>query len=137
MSTFEAVDGFDYEMKRLEDADFAIRVALKGGYFVGTTESLFVQYATDSADKSPEINLEAEQRLVKKNKAYLNAIGRYYYALHWPKLRYWHFKRLYSRFLLELLGLIFFNPTAVFAHLLETGPRRLLHEMRMHQKDNR
>ena len=136
MATFEAVDGFDYEMRRLEDADFAIRVALKGGYFVGTTESLFVQYATDSPDKSPEINLEAEQRLVQKNKAYLSAIGRYYYALHWPKLRYWHFKRHYSRFLFELLRLIFFNPTAVVAHLLTTGPRRLLHEIRMHRKVN-
>jgi glycosyltransferase involved in cell wall biosynthesis len=135
MSTFEVVDGFDTEFKRLEDADFAIRLAFKGGHFVGTKERLFVQYATDSADKSPEKNLEGEQRLAKKNKSYLRSKSRYYYALHWPKLRYWHFNRRYGRFLLEFLGLIFCHPKAVSSHLLTTGPRRLLHEVRMYRKD--
>jgi len=135
-STFEAVNGFDIEIgKRVEDVDFAIRLAFKGGHFIGTTEKLFVQHASVGIDKSPERNLYAEQQLAKKNKAYLHAIGRYYYALHWPKLRYWHFKRRYGRFCLELLGLIFRNPFAVSARLLKTGPRRLVHEKRMQRKD--
>lgn len=136
VSTFTAVDDFDAELRRVEDADFAIRLALKGGHFVGTTESLFMQYATDSADKSPEKNLEAEQRLAQKNRAYLRSIDRYYYALHWPKLRYWHFNRRYGRFLLELFGLIIRNPIAAPKHLLTTGPQRLRHEARMYRKYN-
>lgn len=130
-STFAAVGGFDADLRRVEDVDFAIRLALIGGHFIGTRESLFVQYATDAVDKSPEKNLEAEQRLAEKNKAYLRSIGRYYYALHWPKLRYWHFKRRYGRFVLELLGLLLRNPIAVSMHLLVTGPRRIGHERRM------
>jgi len=133
-STFTEVGGFDRELRRVEDVDFAIRLANMGGHFVGASEQLFVQYATVAEDKSPEKNLEAEQRLVEKNEPYLRSIGLYYYALHWPKLRYWHFKRRYGRFALELLGLILRNPMRATAHLFKTGPRRILHERSMRKR---
>lgn len=131
MLLFVEVGGFDADLRRVEDADFAIRLALKGGHFIGTDARLFIQYATNAADKSPEKNLEAEQKVVDKNKAYLRSIGRYYYALHWPKLRYWHFRHQYGRFALELMGLFIRNPIAVLTHLMATGPQRLWHELRM------
>jgi len=133
VSTFCAVGGFDEELRRVEDVDFSIRLALSGGHFVGTSESLFVQYDTDAVDKSPEKNLEAEQRLVEKNKDYLRSINRYYYALHWPLLRYRHFKHQYWHFTIELLGLLLRYPLAVTKHLWATGPQRLLHERKMAQ----
>jgi len=134
ISVFGDVGGFDANLRRVEDADFAIRLALKGGHFIGTKEPLFVQYSTNALDKSPEKNLEAEQKVVEKNKAYLRSIGRYYYAMHWPKLRYWHFKRQYGRFALELMGLFVRNPIAVLTHLMATGPQRLWHEQRMRRQ---
>jgi glycosyltransferase involved in cell wall biosynthesis len=133
-STFAAVGGFDPELRRLEDADFAIRLGLKGGHFIGTRKVLFVQYSTDAPDKSPARNLEAQQRLACKYKPYLESIGRFEYAKRWPKLRYWHFKRRYGRFVLELLGLLMRYPLAVTSHLLKTGPRRLWHERRMRRQ---
>ena len=132
-STLIAVGGFDTRLRRVEDTDFAIRLALAGGHFIGTKEKLFIQYATTAADKSPEKNLEAEQFLAIKNRDYLMSIGRYYYALHWPKLRYWHFRRRYGRFLLELLGLVLHHPLTVASHLLDTGPKRLFHERKVRQ----
>ena len=133
-TTFTAVGGFDENLRRVEDNDFAIRLAMRGGHFIGTKKSLFVQYATNADDKSPEINLEAEQQLAVKNKAYLKSINRYYYALHWPKLRYWHFKRRYDCFIVQLILLIIRNPISVSKHLLTTGPHRLRHEGRMRWK---
>jgi glycosyltransferase involved in cell wall biosynthesis len=130
-STLETVGGFDPELRRVEDADFAVRLALLGGHFVGTPEILFVQHATDAPDKSPETNLEAEQRLVSKNRVYLEKIGRFDYARRWQMLRYWHFSRRHGRFMRELLGLFMRYPRTVTWHLLNTGPRRLLHESRM------
>jgi glycosyltransferase involved in cell wall biosynthesis len=130
-TTFTAAGGFDANLRRVEDADFAIRLARLGGHFVGSAETLFVQYATSAADKAPEKNLEAHLRLAAKNEPHLRSIGRYYYARHWPKLRYWHFKRHYGRFLLELAGLCVRHPVEVTAQLLTTGPRRLRHERRM------
>jgi len=132
--TFAAVNGFDESLRRVEDSDFAVRLALRGGHFVGTTDKGLIQYSTAAADKSPEKNLEAEQKLVEKNAQYLQSIGRYYYAHHWPKLRYWHFRRRYDFFALELLGLLTRNPAAVLGHLFQTGPSRLLHEWRMRRR---
>jgi glycosyltransferase involved in cell wall biosynthesis len=129
--TFTAAGGFDVNLRRVEDADFAIRLAMLGGHFVGSADTLFVQYATSAADKAPEKNLEAQLYLAAKNEPYLRSIGRYYYARHWPKLRYWHFKRRYGRFLLELAGLCAHHPVEVMAQLLTTGPRRLRHERRI------
>ncbi len=133
-STFTAVGGFDETLKRVEDGDFAIRLAFKGGHFIGTSQRLFTQYSTNSADKSPKINLQAEQRLVEKYADYLRSVNRYYYARHWPKLRYWHFKRRYDMLLLNLLGLLLVNPIAVSRHLLSTAPKRIVHERKMQQR---
>lgn len=132
--TFAAVGGFDQRLRRIEDADLAIRLALKGAHFIGTRERLFTQYATNASDKSPEMNLESERHLAEKHKRYLESIGRYEYAKRWPKLRYWHFKGDYRRFLTELAGLIVRYPLAVPSHLLSTGPRRLIHERRMNRQ---
>jgi glycosyltransferase involved in cell wall biosynthesis len=130
-STFHAVDGFDVAMHRVEGADFAIRLALRGGHFIGSPETLFVQHATAGTDKTPEKNLEAEQCLVHKHRAYLQSVGLFEYARRWPKLRYWHFKRQYGHFLFELGGLFFRYPLATITQVVTTGPRRVLHEARI------
>jgi len=126
--------GFDVDLRRVEDNDIAIRLALAGAHFVGVPQKLFVQYSTSAPDKSPEKNLEAEQAIVRKHRSYLEASGRYYYALHWHYLRYWHFKRRYSRLVLEFLGLFVRYPLASTRHFFTTAPRRLLHEWKMRHR---
>ncbi len=133
-STFAAVGNFDSNLKRVEDADWAIRLALQGGHFIGTTDCLYHQYSTQAADKSYDKNLVAEQQIAQKHRTYLDSINRYYYALHWPKLRYWHFKQQYGAFLWELLRLWIRYPIAISRHLWTTGPQRLRHEQRMNRK---
>jgi len=130
-TTFARVGGFDEAFARVKDADFAIRLALIGGHFIGTSEVQFIRHATSAPDKSHEKNLQAELHLAEKHKNYLSSIGRYHYASHWPKLRYWHFKHNYWRFFWEFLGLLVRYPVAAPRHLLSTGPSRLLHERRM------
>ncbi len=130
-STFVALNGFDANLRRVEDADLAIRLAFMGGHFIGTKERLFVQWATGGTDKAPEKNLEAEQALADKHVAYLRSVQRYRYARSWPFLRYLHFKRRYGRFLMELASLFIRYPLAVTTQLAVNGPKRLLHEWRM------
>ena len=133
-SVLEKAGGFDDTLRRVEDVDLAIRLALRNGHFIGTKKQLFIQYATTAADKSPEKNMEAERALAKKYKPYLDSIGRYYYASRWPMLRYWHFKNRYGRFIIELIGLFCRYPFSLSGHLLSTGPKRLLHERRMRKE---
>ena len=133
-TTFNAVGGFDEGLGRVEDVDFAVRLAMRGGHFIGVREKLFIQYSTISEDKSPIKNLESEIKLVEKNREYLIQQKRYYYALNWPKLRYWHFRRRYDKFLGIFIGLFIRNPIVVTKHFLSTGPKRLLHEVKMCSK---
>jgi glycosyltransferase involved in cell wall biosynthesis len=130
-STFLEIGGFDASLRRVEDVDFAVRLALAGGHFVGIPERVLLQHATEGTEKSPLRNLEAEQVLVDKYRDYLVSKRRYYYARHWPLLRFWHFTGNYPRLALELLGLLLRNPVAVLGHILTTGPARLFHERRM------
>ncbi len=130
-TTFAAVGGFDAGLRRVEDADFAIRLAFAGGHLIGAEQPLFIQYATGGADKRPEINRDAHVAVAKKHGAFLQSIGRYHYALRWQELRYWHFRRRYDRFLLVLIGLLVRHPIAATRHLFATGPARLRHEHRI------
>lgn len=130
-STFESAGKFDPELKRVEDVDFAIRLALKGGHFIGCPEKLFIQYATEGADKSHERKRDAALLLVEKNKDYLKSIGMYRYAHTWPYIRYYNFTKQYGLMAGKLLYLSFYHPLRVIKHLMSTGPARILHERRM------
>lgn len=133
-SVFQQVGGFDPSLRRVEDVDFAVRLALAGGYFIGTWDRLFRQHATIGADKSAEANRDAEISLARKHKGYLKSIGRYEYAVRWPNLRYLHYKRRYAAFLVEFLRIFARNPLAASRHILQTGPRRLKHERQMRKR---
>ncbi|NGP18549.1 glycosyltransferase family 2 protein [Devosia aurantiaca] len=128
---FEQVGGFDPALRRVEDLDWAIRLALAGGWFIGTEETLFLQHATTGADKSYERNRDAEIALAEKHTDYLRSIRRYHLARNWPVLRYYHFKRDYLSFALQFLRIWLVNPLMATKHILATGPKRLAHERRM------
>lgn len=127
-STFHAVGGFDDAFRRVEDIDFAIRLALAGGHFIGCPEKLFIQHASEGSDKAPKKNLEAELQLAEKHKTYLQSVGRYYYASHWPLLRYHHFCRDYLKMVSVLVGLVLRYPLKASGHFLSTGSARFFHE---------
>ncbi len=127
-STFKEAGGFDPAFRRVEDLDFAIRLALKTGHFIGCPEDLFTQHATDGNDKSHDKNLAAELQLAKKHKDFLKRKNRYTYARLWPRLRYHHFRKDYFRMGLTLATLLLRHPIAVTKHALTTGPKRLKHE---------
>ena len=129
--TLTHVRGFNETLKRAEDIDLAIRLALKGAHFIGCPEKLFIQHATESADKSYDRNLEAEIKLAELHQGYLKRVGLYSYALNWPKLRYAHFTKQYGLFLFTFLKLVLSHPVKTLSHLLATGPKRLKHETAM------
>jgi len=132
-STFSTIGGFDPKLRRVEDVDFAIRLALMNGHFIGTEKKLFIQYATDASDKTPELNLEAEQKLVKKHKDYLVKHNRYNYAYNWPRLRFYHFKKQHIKMLITFINLFIRYPLSSTRHILTTGSNRLLHEFKINR----
>lgn len=134
-TVFDLISGFDESFRRVEDLDFAVRCALEGACFVGCPEKLFIQYATESSDKSHDKNLEAELKLVEKHKMYLEGKNRYVYAREWPKIRASHFKKDYMSFFVTLAKLGLRHPVAVSRHLIATGPARLRHERKISRRN--
>lgn len=134
LSTFRALEGFDSSLKRVEDVDFAIRLALAGGHFIGCAQKLFIQYATFDSDKTPIKNLEAELRIVDKNAEYLRRRNRYDYARNWFRIRYYHFSGQRLKFLTALTIFLVRYPVSGARHLMRSFPGRWAHERSMRAK---
>lgn len=134
-ATFEAVGGFDASLRRVEDVDFAIRLAIAGGHFIGCSEELYLQHATEGTDKTPLMNLQAELQLVEKHADYLRHKGRYGYARDWFKIRFYHFSARRLRFLAALIWFLLRHPFAGLGHLLRSAPARWRHERSMRTMD--
>ncbi len=133
-STFIDIGGFDKSFRRIEDIDFAVRLALSGGHFIGCQEQLFLQYATQATDKAPSKNRDAELQLVEKYKDYLDSQGRYFYSKKWPLLRYHHFEKQYFQMLIVLVQLTVRHPIKTMSHFFTTAPKRVLHEFKMKER---
>lgn len=134
LSTFRAVGGFDNSLRRVEDVDFAVRLALAGGHFIGCHQRLFLQHVTITSDKTPCKNLEAELRLIEKHANYLRRRNRYSYARDWFHIRYYHFSGQRIKFLATLAAFLLHNPMSGIRHLMRSLPGRWIHERSMRAK---
>lgn len=124
------IGGFDPVFRRVEDLDFAVRVAVHGGCAIGTRETLFTQYATQGSDKSAYANYEAELRLIDKHRAFLEARGQYGAARRWFGVRYRYFAGRWPAFVGAALVALAANPVRVGRRLLGNAPARVLHDFR-------
>lgn len=134
LSTFRTISGFDASLRRVEDVDFAVRLALSDGHFIGCPEHLFTQYATVASDKTPHKNLEAELQLIDKHMGYLKRRKRYGYARNWFQIRFFHFSGQRLKFIWALFVFLLLHPFAGTAHLLRSAPARFVHERGMQQQ---
>ena len=133
-NTMKAAGGFDMAFRRVEDIDWAIRLALLGGHFIGCTGDLYHQRATTGSDKTAEKNVDAELQLVEKHKSYLQDIGYYTYARLWPRLRFYYFTRNYVGMAGVFVTLLIRYPLPVLRHILRTGPARLRRDAAISRK---
>jgi glycosyltransferase involved in cell wall biosynthesis len=136
-ATFKLVGGFDTSFRRVEDVDFAIRVGMLGGHFIGCKDKLVSQYATYSPEKSALKNFECESLLIEKYADYLLSAGTYQYAKQWFKIRYLHFTKQRIAFLCALALLSIRYPFRLTTHLIRSVPQRWLHEKKMYAKNIR
>ncbi len=131
--TLKDIGGFDPAFRRVEDVDMAIRLALKGGYFIGTKHPLFTQYATIASDKAPEKNRDAEIQLAEKHADFLKHENMYEYARRWPVLRCHYARKEWISFISMVGVLLTIAPIKTLTHLYSTGPKRAIHGFRQHK----
>ncbi len=132
-STYDEVGLYDTSMRRTEDTDFVLRLAKKGGHFIGCPEEIVIQSASVGHDKRPEVGYQSELNLVKKHQDLFNPPRRYGYAQNWIKLRYYHFGQQRLKSILTLIELFTKYPIWTWEQFWRSAPKRLAHEMRMNK----
>jgi glycosyltransferase involved in cell wall biosynthesis len=130
-STFRENGRFDPRLRRNHDIDFCVTLALRGGHFIGCAEPLLIQHATTGSDKAANAEYAAWRQMVEKHAGYLRQKNMYGYTKRWIRFRYLHFSGRPIRAALALLGILARYPARGAAHVLKTGPSRLIHEMKM------
>ena len=82
-TTYRVLGGFDVELRRSEDTEFNIRLALHDGHFLGLSEPLVTQFMTKSSEKSLKEELRNLRLVMQKHRAVMEAEGLYEFCIRW------------------------------------------------------
>lgn len=83
LSTYRLVGGFDPLLRRGEDTDFNIRLAMAGGHFVGIASPLVIQAMTKSSEKSLTEEYRNMKLLMEKHRVIMEREGQYDFCRNW------------------------------------------------------
>ncbi|MGF1743154.1 glycosyltransferase [Vibrio profundum] len=117
LSTYNLIGGFDPSMRRSEDTDFNIRLALAGGHFVGIGEPLVVQTMTNTSDKSLSDEYFYGHMIMKKHRSVMGSEVQYKFAIKWLELKHRWLERKRFIFGLILLKLVLNHPALTLRRL--------------------
>lgn len=98
---FLALGGFDTSLRRLEDAEFFVRVAIAKGSASWSKEILVIRNATFAVDKGGLIDTQFEKILLEKHKNLLST-SQYQNALSLSEVRSAYFSKQYLRFVYKI-----------------------------------
>ncbi len=82
-SVFDAVGGFDDRLRRGEDTDLNLRVALAGGHFAGISAALVTQRIALTADKRHDLELENVLAFVNRHADAFPSRAWYRFTVDW------------------------------------------------------
>lgn len=120
--TYRAMGGFDETFRRSEDTEFCLRLARRGGVFIGISEPLVKQYRTGRIGK----NLEAERKyalaLFEKHTDYLAESGRGRFDFAWLDLKYFWLENKQAEFYFGLAGIFLRHPLLSLQKIVRALP---------------
>jgi len=110
LATYRLIGGFDPELRRSEDTDFNIRLAIAGGHFVGIAQPLVTQFMTPTSDKSLDAEFDCHTRILAKYRHMLDADRQYHFCQGWMHAKNLWLKGWQLSLLATLLGLCLAHP---------------------------
>ena len=128
---FDKVGKFDNNLSRQEDIDFAIRLGFLKGHFIGIKQKVIYQYFTPGVEKSPKIEFDNTNYIIRKNKNYLIQKGIYDYIIKWTRFRYSHFSGNRKKEFISFLELFLKYLLKTFFHVANSGIKRFFHELKI------
>ena len=127
-SLFKEIGDFDSKLSRQEDIDFAIRLAMSGGHFIGIKDPVIMQYVSYGNDKSALIEYKSSLLVLDKYRDYLTSKGLYKYMCMWMKLKYLHLSNNDFRAIFVLIEIFFSYPLRTIKHFSRSSINRFVHE---------
>jgi glycosyltransferase involved in cell wall biosynthesis len=124
---FLALGGFDTSMRRLEDAEFFVRVAIAKGSASWSSENLVIRNASFAGDKGGEIDTQFEKKLLEKHKSLLTTY-QYRSAHSLSEVRSAYFSKQYLRFVYKIAE----NPLLLFQSIGRSARfiKRVSHDLK-------
>lgn len=113
---------FNEELRRSEDTDLNIRLALAGGHFVGIAEPLVIQTMTLTTEKHLAEEHSCTIQYIAKHKAFLDKTGSYDFCHLWIDAKFDLLEGKKLKFIKRLLNLIFRFPAATLRRLFWALP---------------
>ena len=107
---YAEVGGFDENLRRSEDTELNIRLALSGCHFIGIGSPLVTQYITKSEDKNFEVEYESTLYYINKYKNFIMRNSSYSFVKSWVNLKFIFYKKDYFIFLIKFIVLFFQYP---------------------------
>jgi GT2 family glycosyltransferase len=104
-------------MRRCEDTDLNLRLALAGGAFLRIADPLVTQHLTPGADKDGEAEIAGWRHLLAKHRAFLVEEQLWGFARRWLTLRFALWRQQYGRAALAALRLLLRHPFRTGARL--------------------
>lgn len=138
LSTYRLLGGFDPNLRRGEDTDFAIRLAETGGHFVGIAQPLVIQTMTKTSEKSLAEEYRNMMLLLEKHRAIIEREGQYYFCRRWLDIKQAWLEGRRSVFAWRLLTLTLGHPILTTRRLAMALPNVSLNRAfsRFHANQN-
>jgi GT2 family glycosyltransferase len=87
-AVYERSGGFDESLRRHEDTDFNLRLALQGAHFAGLSDPLVVQTVTFAGDKTLDEERRYALQLIDKHRELLERWNWYEFCRRWAEMKY-------------------------------------------------
>lgn len=126
VATYRTLGGFDESLRRGEDTELVIRVALAGGHFVGIASPLVTQVMTRTSEKSIGEEHRSFVRIMDKHRDFVAANGDYGFCCRWIEVKYAWLARGWRACLPQLLGLMLRHPVLTLQRVREALPNTAL-----------
>ena len=121
-STYRQLSGFDPSLRRGEDTDFNIRLAMVGGHFVGVDETLVIQKMTKTREKNLHDEFNYWRLIIEKHRPIFESKGQFAFSIAWLDIKENWLERRWITFLLYLLKIFIKHPTMTLHRLYFSLP---------------
>ncbi len=121
---FGMVDGFDEALRRHEDTDFNLRLALHEAHFAGLSEPLVAQTVTVSEDKTLEVDRRNMIELLRKHRQLLETWNWYDFSVAWCEMKFTLLAGGTKGALPHMARLFFMSPARFLKKMMWSFPNR-------------